>query len=84
MRIVSESLRPGVTVNQVAIQAGNRAAIASLIGTGKLDAVDPIAYPTNTLTAIVNGYKQSRIDHLLPWNYVPKIYRTATQALAMH
>jgi hypothetical protein len=24
---------------------------------------------TATLTAIVQGHKQSQIDHLLPWNY---------------
>ncbi|NVP57594.1 transposase domain-containing protein [Rhizobium sp. DBTS2] len=24
---------------------------------------------TTTLTAIVNGHKQGRIDELLPWNY---------------
>ncbi|NEH55264.1 hypothetical protein GR198_05825 [Rhizobium leguminosarum] len=28
-----------------------------------------IAYLTRTLTAIVNGHKQSRIGELLPWNY---------------
>jgi hypothetical protein len=28
----------------------------------------PMAYLT--LTAIVNGHKQSRIDELLPWNYL--------------
>ena len=38
-RIVSESLRPGVTA---------------------------------TLTAIVNGHKQDRIDELLPWHYIRK------------
>ncbi|WP_234907345.1 transposase domain-containing protein [Rhizobium rhizogenes] len=27
------------------------------------------AYMTSTLTAIVNGHKQRRIDDLLPWNY---------------
>lgn len=32
---------------------------------------DPLAYLTNTLTAIVNGHKQSRIDELLPWNFTP-------------
>ncbi|WP_363324174.1 transposase domain-containing protein [Agrobacterium pusense] len=45
------------------------ATIASLIETCKLNAADPLAYLTATLTAIVNGHKQSRIDKLLPWNY---------------
>nr|AOO93486.1 transposase [Rhizobium leguminosarum bv. trifolii] len=37
--------------------------------TCKLSAVDPQAYLTATLTAIVNGHKQSRVNELLPWNY---------------
>ncbi len=49
--------------------AENWAAIASLIETCKLNDVDPLAYLTTTLTAIVNGHKQSCIDELLPWNY---------------
>lgn len=38
----------------------NWATIASLIGTYKLNAVDPLAYLTSTLTLIVNGHKQRR------------------------
>jgi transposase len=49
--------------------AENWATIASLIETCKLNAVDPQAYLTTTLTAIAKGYRQSRIDELLPWNY---------------
>lgn len=49
--------------------AGNSATIASLIETCKLNAVDPLDYLASTLTAIVNGHKQSQIDVLLPWNY---------------
>ncbi len=49
--------------------AENWATIASLIETCKLNAIDPQAYLTATLNAIVNGHKQSRIDELLPWNY---------------
>jgi transposase len=49
--------------------AENWATIASLIETCKLNAVDPQSYLTATLTAIVNGHKQSQIDELLPWNY---------------
>ncbi|WP_246803289.1 transposase domain-containing protein, partial [Rhizobium leguminosarum] len=55
--------------------AENWAIIASLIETCKLHAVDPLAYLTSTLTAIVNGHKQNRIDGVLPWNYraAPKL-----------
>ncbi|WP_165918560.1 transposase domain-containing protein [Rhizobium azibense] len=49
--------------------AENWAIIASLIETSKLSAVDPFAYLTATLTSIVNGHKQSRVDELMPWNY---------------
>jgi len=36
----------------------------------KLNSVDPQAYMTSTLSAIVNGHKQSQIEGLLPWNYL--------------
>lgn len=49
--------------------AENWATIASLIETCKLNAVDPLAYLTATLTAIVNGHRQAQIDDLMPWNY---------------
>jgi transposase len=49
--------------------AGNWAIIASLIETCKLNAVDPLAYLSATLTSIIKGHKQSCIDELLPWNY---------------
>jgi transposase len=49
--------------------ARNWATIASLIETCELNAVDPQAYLTDTLEAIVNGDNQSGIDDLLPLNY---------------
>jgi hypothetical protein len=49
--------------------AENWATIASLIETCKLNAVDPFAYLSATLAAIVNGHRQSQIDVLMPWNY---------------
>ena len=44
----------------------NWATIASLIETCKLNAIKPRACLTATLTAIVNGHKQSQINALLP------------------
>jgi transposase len=35
----------------------------------KLNAVDPLSYLTATLTAIVNGHGQSRIEELMRWNH---------------
>jgi transposase len=49
-------------------EARNRAMFASLIETCKLNAVDPHAWLTPTLQAIVNEHKQSRIDELPPRN----------------
>jgi transposase len=49
--------------------AENWATIASPVETCKLNAVDPLAYFTATLSAIVLGHKQNGIDKLLPWNY---------------
>lgn len=76
---VERSIRPIALNRKNALFAGhdagaeNWATIASLVETCKLNAVDPQAYLTSTLTAIVNGHKQSRIDELLPWNYPAKV-----------
>ena len=73
---VERTIRPIALNRKNALFAGhdagaeNWAIIASLIETCKLNAVEPLAYLTATLTAIVNGHKQSRIDELLPWNYL--------------
>ena len=72
---VERTIRPIALNRKNALFAGhdagaeNWAIIASLIETCKLNAVDPQAYLTTTLTAIVNGHKQGRIDELLPWNF---------------
>ena len=44
-----------------------------LIESCKLNAIDPHAWLTATLQAIVNGHKQSRINDLLPWNYAKNV-----------
>jgi hypothetical protein len=49
--------------------AENWAVIASLIETCKMNGVDPQAWLSATLTAIVQGHKQSQIHDLLPWSY---------------
>ena len=72
---VERSIRPIALNRKNALFAGhdagaqNWAMIASLIETCKLNAVDPHAWLTTTLQAIVNGHKQSQIEELLPWNY---------------
>ena len=76
---VERTIRPIALNRKNALFAGheagaeNWAVIASLIETCKMNAVDPHAWLENTLTAIVNGHKQSQIDDLLPWNGVAKV-----------
>lgn len=72
---VERTIRPIALNRKNALFAGheagaeNWATIASLIETCKLNAVDPFAYLSATLTRLVNSHKQSRIDELMPWKY---------------
>ena len=76
---VERTIRPIALNRKNALFAGhdagaeNWAVIASLIETCKMNAVDPHVWLTSTLTAIVNGHKQSQTDNLLPWNYAIKV-----------
>ena len=76
---VERTIRPIALNRKNALFAGhdagaeNRGIIASLIETCKLNAIEPHAYLTATLTAIVNGHKQNQIDDLLPWNCAAKV-----------
>ena len=76
---VERTVRPIALNRKNALFAGHDAGaeswatIASLVETCKLNAVVPQAYLTATLTSIVNGHKQSRIDELLPWNCFAKV-----------
>jgi transposase len=76
---VERTIRPIALNRKNALFAGhdagaaNWATIASLVETCKLNAIEPHAYLTQTLQAIVNGHKQSQINDLLPWNYAVKV-----------
>ncbi len=76
---VERTIRPIALNRKNALFAGhdagaeNWATIASLVETCKLNAIEPHAYLTATLLAIVNGHKQSQIVDLLPWNYAAKV-----------
>lgn len=58
--------------------AQNWARLASLIGTCKLNGIEPFAYMKATLEALAAGHRNADIDELLPWNF--KAPRTAAAA----
>jgi hypothetical protein len=70
---VERSMRPVALSRKNALFAGsddgaeNWAAVASLVETCKLNAIDPQRYLAETLTRLVHGWKNSRIDELMPW-----------------
>ncbi len=72
---VERAIRPIALGRKNALFAGhdeggrNWGVIASLIETAKLNGIDPQAYLAETLTALVDGHKQSRIEELMPWRY---------------
>jgi len=76
---VERAIRPIALNRKNALFAGhdagaeNWAVIATLIETCKLNAVNPHAWITTTLTAIAGDHMQSRVKDLLPWNYATKV-----------
>jgi len=72
---VERAIRPIALNRKNALFAGsdeggaNWAIIASLIETAKINAVNPHAWLTDTLTKLVNRWPASRIDELMPWAY---------------
>lgn len=76
---VERTIRPIALNRKNALFAGhdtgahNWGFIASLIETCKLNKIEPHAYLTATLQAIVAGHKQSQIEQLLPWNFDAQI-----------
>jgi transposase len=76
---VERTIRPIALNRKNALFAGhdagaeNWAVIASLIETCKLNGVDPYAWLSATLHAIVANHKQRLISELLPWNFAAKV-----------
>ncbi len=72
---VEREIRPVVMTRKSSLFAGHDEGgvtwgiIASLVGTCKLNNVNPQAWMTHTLKALVGGHKQSQIDELMPWNF---------------
>jgi transposase len=73
--VVERAIRPIALNRKNALFAGSDggaehwAVIASLIETCKLNDIEPHAYLAATITKIVNGHPNSRLDELLPWAY---------------
>jgi hypothetical protein len=75
---VENAIRPVVALTRKnALFAGNEvgaenwALLASVVATCKLSDVDPVAYITKTLQAILDGHPQSRVEELMPWSFQP-------------
>lgn len=69
---VENLIRPIALNRKNALFAGHdEGGVASLIETCKINGIEPFAYLKATLTAIANCHPQSRLDDLLPWNFMP-------------
>jgi hypothetical protein len=70
------AIRPVALTRNNALFAGhevgaeNRALLASLVATCKMNGVDPVAYLAATLRAILDGHPHSRIEDLMPWRFL--------------
>lgn len=73
--IVERAIRPQTITRKNSLFAGSDgggrswATIATLLTTAKMNGVDPHAWLTQTLERIANGWPNSDIDALMPWNY---------------
>jgi transposase len=74
---IERTMRPVALSRKNSLFAGSDeggqtwACLASLIETCKLNSVNPQTYITDTLTRLVNGWPQDRIDELMPWHWTP-------------
>ena len=72
---VENLIRPHALTRKNALFAGHDegahawARIASLIGTCRMNGVEPYAYMKAVLEAIAAGHRATRIDDLLPWTF---------------
>ena len=72
---VENLIRPHALTRKNALFAGHDegghawARIASLIGTCRMNGVEPYAYMQAVLEAIAAGHPASRLDELLPWAF---------------
>ena len=70
-------MRPKVITRKNALFAGSDGSghlwttLATLLMTSKLNGIDPNAWLTETLERIADGWPNSQIDDLMPWQPLP-------------
>jgi transposase/predicted DNA-binding protein len=75
--IVERAIRPQTITRKNSLFAGSDgggrtwATIATMLTTAKMNDVDPFAWAKQTLERLANGWKQTDIEELMPWNYKP-------------
>ena len=75
--IVERAIRPQTITRKNSLFAGSDgggrtwATIATLLQTCKMNAVDPVAWLTQTLERIANQLPSAKLDALMPWNLRP-------------
>lgn len=85
--IVERAIRPQSITRKNALFAGSDgggrtwATIASLLQTARMNHVDPFAWLKLTLERLADGWPNSRIDELMPWNHLPGRTVVATRLL---
>lgn len=73
--IVERAIRPQTITRKNSLFAGSDgggrtwATIATLLQTAKMNNVDPLAWLTQTLERLANGWPNAEISALMPWNY---------------
>lgn len=73
--IVERAIRPQTITRKNALFAGSDgggrtwATLATLLTTARMNDVDPSAWLTQTLERIANGWPNSDIEALMPWNF---------------
>lgn len=75
--IVERAIRPQTITRKNSLFAGSEgggrtwATLATLLQTAKMNGVDPLAWLSQTLTRIAQGWPVSELEALMPWNFRP-------------
>lgn len=75
--IVERAIRPQTITRKNSLFAGSEgggntwATLATLLQTAKMNDVDPLAWLTQTLVRMANGWPVQNIEALMPWNFTP-------------